>query len=260
VIELPGYEAPAWLEQEVPGGEFHPFEIKSRAARARVHGFLWTSHGASRDQELPLLVAHDGPEYSELSHLMHFLDVSIAEGRLPAMRAALIAPPGDRNESYSASAAYSRALAHEVLPRISELAPTPHGRKMRVGMGASLGALSLLHVHRLYPPSFGALYLQSGSFFRQRFDKQESGFPRFRRIARFVGQVLTAQEWGQPIPITITCGTVEENLTNNLATGEALVRQGYDISFVTNRDAHNYTGWRDTFDPHLVDLLAKAWA
>ena len=260
VIEFDGYQRPAWLDQEAPGGHIEPFEVKSRAARARVHGLLWSSPGTSPQDELPLLIAHDGPEYASLSALTHLLDVMVMEGRLPKMRAALLAPPGDRNESYSASAAYARAFAHEVLPRLSEIAPTPHGRRMRAGMGASLGALSLLHVHRLYPATFGALFLQSGSFFRQRFDKQEAGFARFRRIARFAGQVLTAQDWAHPIPVTMSCGTVEENLMNNNATSEALVRQGYDISFVTNRDAHNYTGWRDTFDPHLVDLLAKAWA
>jgi enterochelin esterase-like enzyme len=260
VIEFDGYEPPAWLTADAPGGNVEPFEIKSRAARSRVQGLLWSSPGASPTDELPLLIAHDGPEYAELSGLAHLLDVMVGEGRLPAMRAALIAPPGDRNEMYSASAAYARGFAHEVLPRISEMAPTPHGRRMRAGMGASLGALSMLHIHRLFPATFGALYLQSGSFFRQRFDKQESGFSRFRRIARFVGQVLTGDEWAHPIPVTMTCGVVEENLMNNTATKEALVRQGYDVTFVENRDAHNYTGWRDTFDPHLVDLLAKAWA
>jgi hypothetical protein len=27
-----------------------------------------------------------------------------------------------------------------------------------------------------------------------------------------------------------------------------------------NRDAHNWTAWRDTFDPHLVELLQRKWA
>lgn len=260
VIEFEGYAPPGWLERRAASGNIEPFEIKSRAARNRVHGLLWSAPGSAPDDELPLLIAHDGPEYASLSGITHLLEVMVAEGRLPPMRAALLAPPGDRNESYSASAAYARAFAHDVLPRLSELAPTPHGRRMRAGMGASLGALSMLHVHRLYPATFGALFLQSGSFFRQRFDKQEASFARFRRIARFAGQVLTAQDWAHPIPVTMTCGTVEENLANNTATSEALVRQGYDMSFVTNRDAHNYTGWRDTLDPHLIDLLAKAWA
>lgn len=260
VLEFPDYSPPDWLEREVERGDLQPFEIKSRAVRSRVEGLIWSSAGTTSDEQLPMLIAHDGPEYATLSGLTHFLDVGIADGRLPPMRAALLAPPADRNETYSASAAYARALAHEVLPALAERAPTPHGRKMRAAMGASLGGLALLHAHRRYPASFGALYLQSSSFFRQRWDKQESGFPRFRRIARFVGQVLAAEEWAHPVPITMTCGIVEENLANNMATRDALVRQGYDVSFVGNRDAHNYTGWRDTFDPHLADLLAKAWA
>lgn len=259
VLELPGYTSPQWLRYDGDTGASQPFELKSRSVRARVHGSLWTCPGASPTDVLPMLVVHDGPEYDELSALTKFLSHCVATDRLPPMRAALLAPPGDRNETYSASAAYSRALAHEVLPKLTEAVPTAHGRGMRVGMGASLGALAMLHVHRFYPASFGGLFLQSGSFFRQRFDKQESGFPRFRRIARFVGQVLRADEAPHPVPVSMTCGTVEENLANNLATNEALVRQGYDVSFVENRDAHNYTGWRDTFDPHLVDLLAKAW-
>ena len=61
------------------------------------------------------------------------------------------------------------------------------------------------------------------------------------------------------IPVTLTCGAVDENLANNRAVASALDRQGYDVGLVVNRDAHNYVGWRDIFDPHLVDLLARVW-
>ncbi len=130
---------------------------------------------------------------------------------------------------------------------------------MRVGMGASLGGLAMLHIHRTGPATFGALFLQSGSFFRQRYDKQESGFPRFRRISRFVGQVLMAESWVHPIAVTMTCGTIEENLANNRATRDALARQAYEVRLIENRDGHNWVGWRDTFDPHLIDLLQRMW-
>ena len=101
--------------------------------------------------------------------------------------------------------------------------------------------------------------LQSGSFFRLRWDRQESGFPRFRRISRFVGQVLNAGPAATPIPITLTCGAPEENLANNRAVATALRRQGHAVTLHVNRDAHNYVGWRDALDPHLVELLARAW-
>ena len=38
---------------------------------------------------------------------------------------------------------------------------------------------------------------------------------------------------------------------------KALQAQGYDTRLVENRDAHTYTGWRDTFDPNLVDLVRR---
>ena len=117
----------------------------------------------------------------------------------------------------------------------------------------------MLHAHRLRPHAFGGLFLQSGSYFRQRYDKQESGFPRFRRVSRFVGEVLKAESFPQPVPVVITCGGVEENLDNNRAIGSALRRQGYPVEMAINRDAHNYVGWRDTFDPNLVDLLDELW-
>ena len=128
-----------------------------------------------------------------------------------------------------------------------------------MGVGASLGALAMLHTHRRNPATFGSLFLQSGSYFRQRFDKQESGFSRFRRISRFMGEVLTSEGWPHPITATLTCGSVEENLANNRATFAALDLQGYEVKLVVNRDGHNWIAWRDTFDPHLVDLINRMW-
>jgi enterochelin esterase family protein len=55
----------------------------------------------------------------------------------------------------------------------------------------------------------------------------------------------------------MTCGTAEENLANNVAMRNALVRQGYDAELVLVRDAHNWVAWRDGFHPHLGRLLAR---
>jgi len=152
---------------------------------------------------------------------------------------------------YSASARYARTLT----ARLPQLAPAT----TVAGIGASLGALALLHARWQHPAAFRALMLQSGSFFRLRWDRQESGFPRFQRISRFVGQVLYGATAATPIAITLTCGAAEENLANNRAVASALRRQGHAVSLHVNRDAHNYVGWRDALDPHLVQLLARAW-
>lgn len=259
VIEFPGYEAPVWFDpDQKSSGSTRETSITSRTLRSELRTIVWSAPEATDDEPLPVLIAHDGPEYDEFSSLTRLLGWAVESGRIPKMRAVLIAPV-DRDQTYSASAAFARAFTYEILPAAERLAPAPHGRTMRIGIGASLGGLAMLHVHRLIPATFGALFLQSGSYFRQRFDKQESGFPRFRRISRFMGRVLTAEDWAHPIPITMTCGTIEENLVNNRATRDALARQGYDVVLHENRDGHNWTAWRDTFDPHLLDLLLKVW-
>jgi enterochelin esterase-like enzyme len=240
VVEFPGYSEPAWLAAPDPGPALPAGE------RARV----WAPADTDPREPLPLLVAHDGSEYERLSGLTRLIDHAIAANRIPRCRVALL-DPGERDEDYSVSARYARVLAAS----LPQLAPaTAHA-----GIGASLGALALLHTRWLHPGAFGALMLQSGSFFRLRWDRQESGFPRFRRISRFVGQVLNAATARTPIGITLTCGAPEENLANNRAVATALRRQGHATTLHVNRDAHNYVGWRDTLDPHLVDLLARAW-
>ena len=58
----------------------------------------------------------------------------------------------------------------------------------------------------------------------------------------------------------MTCGTVEENLRNNRAVAEALA--GRATTSPRTRPATPTTGsaWRDSLDPHLLDVLALAWA
>jgi enterochelin esterase-like enzyme len=258
VIEFPGYERPSWLPNgRAPSRRGTAFSLDSRWLRESVDGLLWTSPGSVPGEPLPLLIAHDGLEYADYSSLGELLDAMTGTGELPPMRAALLAP-GLRDRDYSASPRYARALSRDVIPRLAELAPTPDG--MRIGMGTSLGALALLHAHRLDPTSFGGLFLQSGSFFRPRTRDEQWDFTRSHRITGFVGEVLAAREWQHPIPITMTCGSLEKNLNNNQAMRDALAAQGYEVQLRETRDLHNWVAWRDAFHPHLVALLRRAWA
>ena len=249
VIEWPEYAPPAWLHSIADAGPIERLEVRSRRLAARIDVLLYATPEPP-GPGAPLLVVHDGPEYAEYAGLTRFLDAMSWEERIPPMRAALIQPI-DRNETYSASALYAGALMRELLPQIARRAP--HGK--RIGMGASLGALAMLHAQRRHPKSFDGLFLQSGSFFRQRWDKVESGFGRYRRITRFVGTVLGETTAERSIPVAITCGTAEENRANNRAVADALTAQGYAAWVAEVRDGHTWTCWRDAFDPNLPALI-----
>jgi enterochelin esterase-like enzyme len=252
VVQWPEYEQPHWLDSIADPGPVEEIEVRCRRLVARVRVLVYSTPEPP-GPDAPLLVAHDGPEYAEYAGLTRFLDAMSWEEQIPPLRAALIQPV-DRDETYSASALYAAALVRELLPEIAKHAP--HGR--RIGMGASLGALAMLHAHIRHPKAFDGLLLQSGSFFRQRHDKYESRFPRYRRITRFVGGVLRGADDVRPIPIAITCGTAEENRANNEDLAAALIYQGYTSWISLVRDAHTWTCWRDSFHPHLPALIEAA--
>jgi enterochelin esterase family protein len=255
VLERDGYAAPAWLEAETVEGRVDDLLVRGRGLGANVAIRVWSPADAEPGHPLRMLLANDGPEYDALSQLTRFSAAKIFAGELPPHRVALLAP-GDRNQWYSASAAYARVLAHDIVPALRDgfgVIGAP------VGMGASLGGLAMLHAQRRFPRALGALFLQSGSFFMPRHDSHESGFGRYQRIVRFVRETLRDGQYAIPVPVTITVGRAEENAHNNREMARALEAQGYDVSLEEVADMHNYVGWRDAFDPHLTALLRRAW-
>ncbi|HET6866923.1 MAG TPA: alpha/beta hydrolase-fold protein [Solirubrobacteraceae bacterium] len=249
VLLSPTYRPPDWLGGAAVPAEFQEVDVRVLGNALSIR--VWSPG----DGALPLLLAHDGPEYDELAALTRYAGAIVARGAVAPFRVALL-PPGDRDEWYSASALYGRALCRRILPALRdqlEVAGRP------VGLGASLGALAMLHAQRTWPDTFGGLALQSGSFFMPRFDRHESGFPRYARIVRFVRSVLHADRYGDAVPTVMTCGAEEENIHNNRRMIAALVGQGYEATLAEVPDLHNYTCWRDALDPHLTRLLARLW-
>jgi enterochelin esterase family protein len=264
VVEFPGYQPPSWLDGNGHGhGTVTPLTLPSPSFGADLPAVAWAPRGTDPDAPLPLLVVHDGPDYDAYAGLLRCLGRAVAAGRLPPLRAALLAAP-DRNERYSASPRYAAALRDELLPALRDELPVPPGRRWLAGMGASLGALALLHAQRTAGAPFGGLYLQSGSFFLDRDRRVEGGFPRFERIRTFVAEVVAAPgrdgagPW-PPVPVGITCGLVEENLAGNRAVAGALRALGHPVAVATRPDAHNWVAWRDAFEPHLLPFLRALW-
>jgi enterochelin esterase-like enzyme len=253
VVELPGYAAPAWLEAERAPGTTDAITVASSSLGTELQVAIWRPADARDDEPLALLVAHDGPELDQLARLTDFAAAQIAAGALPRHRVALVAP-GDRDQWYSASALYARTLATRVLPAVADAVAS----RAPVGVGVSLGALALLHAQRRFPEAFAGLFLQSGSFFMPRFDAHESSFVRYRRIVRFVRATLREPP-RRVVPVAMTCGALEENADNNRVMASALTAQGYPVALHEGRDLHNFTGWRDAWDPHLTRLLQEVW-
>jgi enterochelin esterase family protein len=216
---------------------------------------LWSPAGADDDTPLPLLVVHDGPAYEAEANLTGVAAKLIETGRAPTLRVALL-HPGRREEWYSASALYARALIGEVLPAVSRAVAVDGAP---VGMGASLGGLAMLHAQRRHAGAFAGLFLQSPSFFMPRFDHMEKDFPRYGRIVRFVRAVAREQASDDPVPAILTCARAEDNVHNNRRIAAALRLQGYRARLIETPGRHDFPTWGAALEPHLPGLLAAAW-
>jgi enterochelin esterase-like enzyme len=236
-------------------GSTRLLEVPSRPLRATVEVTLWSPDGIHDGAPLPLIAVHDGPAYAAEASLTAVAAGLIEAGRVPAHRIALL-HPGRRDEWYSASALYARALIGEVLPAVGRAVAVDGAP---VGMGASLGGLAMLHAQRRYPAAFAALFLQSSSFFMPRFDHMEKGFPRYGRIVRFVRGVVGEQAAEHPVPATLTCAGEEDNVHNNRRVAAALKLQGYRATLVETSGGHDFPTWGAALDPHLGDLLGAVW-
>ncbi len=255
VAEFPGYETPVWLGVEPAPSDTAELAVAAPALDSELHVHLWAPAALDAATSAPLVVVHDGPEFAKLGGLTAYLGASIASGALPPVRAALV-DPGDRNDWYSANPAYADALASLVRATLRTSLPVT----ATVGVGASLGALAMLHAHRVHPDLFDALLLQSGSFFTADLDPQESNFSGFAAVTEFVRSVHDAVTDPHPVPTVITYGIVEENLANNREMAATLRRLGYSTTEIGRRDAHNFTAWRDALDPSLTELITTVVA
>lgn len=256
VLEFPEYRPPRWLGHPPAAGTTESLRVEDTAAQIALSGDLLLPAGTRAGDPLPLLVVHDGPEYADLADLLIYLGWLWAT-RPELMCRVLLLQPVDRDRSYSASPGYARCLVQQALPLVLDAVQT---RPAIVGLGASLGALALMHADISQPGVFAGLCLQSGSFFTPQLDGHERSFAHFERVVRFVEQVGTAGRPSTGLRVAMTCGSGEENLANNRRFARILTDAGVPVDWHENRDGHNYVAWRDCLHPGLAGLLDRVWA
>jgi enterochelin esterase family protein len=248
-IRFPDYTEPAWLGTEVLGTTVEvPDPASDLAVPVPIH--LFSPEGLAADAPAPLLISHDGSDMAARGDLL-----SWACAQDTPIRVALLDPPvGFRNVWYAAEPEYSDHIGAVVIPALRELVST----SATIGLGASLGAVSMLTIHRRHPDSLDALALQSGSFFTAELDPQEAHWPQFDQVVAAVSAMAGALPGqARTVPVLMTVGAIEENRANNEQMAGALTFQGYDVDARIVPDAHTMIGWRDAWSPGLDELIRK---
>lgn len=253
-LRFPDYVPPAWLTTRDRGAVR---SVATPAGRldAPIGVRLWAPPGLPASTAAPLLIAHDGSDMADRGSLLSW--AGAVSARRPVRVALLDPAPGLRDEWYAANTDYVDHLADVVLPAINDLVlcgPV-------LGLGASLGALSMLVLQRRHPGAVSALVLQSGSFFTQRHDPQERGYRSFDQVCAAVSRIaagpdLAALAGARPVPVLMTCGAIEENLPNNRAMFGHLRSQRHPVELAVVPDGHTMIGWRDAWSPRMDELVA----
>lgn len=252
VVALPGYTPPAWLHDDCEPGAGREL-VHEGEALGPLPLLLWSPAGLADDREAPLLVVHDGPEYATLAALPRYAAAMTRRNAVAPFRMALMQPVA-RDEWYAANDDYVNAE----LGALDLVAATVAVTGPLVLMGASLGGLAALRVARTAGVRAGGVFTQSGSFFDEALDDQESAYPFFDKVTAAVRD-LAPTAATEALTIGMTCGRLEENWQNNLAMADRLTELGHRVELTPLDDLHNYTAWRDGLDPALTMVLQTVW-
>ncbi len=255
VLELPGYEPPAWLEQEGVPGEFAEVEIRGRGLGAHVADPHLEPGERRRG---PAAAAAAGQRRTGVRRALadHALRRRQDRERRPAAvpdRAAAADRPQPvvlrLGRLQPGAGARHRPRAAE--PRRDRRAGGD-GREPRRARDAARPPPLPAHARRAVPAVGQLLH---APLRRPRAAVQPLHADRALRPR----DACATAQYAIPVPTCITVGTAEENAHNNREMARALSAQGYEVSLEEVPDLHNYVGWRDAFDPHLTTLLKRAW-
>ena len=246
-----GLARPARTARRAPGASC---TVPAPALGAEINVRLWSP--TTRHRPSAWSSPTTGRSTTSCADLGHYSAAMVGAGRVAPFHLALLAP-GDRNDWYSANPAYARALASaRAAPRCAaELGSAPAGRS---AMGASLGALAMLHAQRRFPGAFAGLFLQSGSFFRPRLDRAGVRLPVLPpdRPVRRAGGRVRVRRAPRSRGAHLRDGRGEPRTTTARWRTPCAAR-AIRSTLAEVPDAHNFTAWRDAFDPHLTDLLRR---
>ena len=157
--------------------------VRGRGLGANSRSRLVPRRRAARARRCRCCVAHDGPEYDQLAGAHALRGGMIAAGRAAAATASRCWRPATAT-SGTRRAAPTRARSHARAARDAR-----RGRRdgAPVGMGASLGALAMLHAQRRFPRHVRRRCSCSPAASSCRASTRRSrGFARYARIVRFV--------------------------------------------------------------------------
>lgn len=210
---------------------------------------IYRPPATSAEDRLPSLYVTDGQLYLEHGKFKSVVDEAIGTGLIePVLVVFLDSRNPDRlqenrrNKQFMCSTDFAAFFANELVPTISKKQPVSLSRDDRVILGLSFGGLNSACFGLMLSEIFSGVAMQS---------------PASGDHVDIV-RALYQQEEALPLKVFLSVGTENDNLTAVKRFRRVLERKGYDLTYITVPQGHDWQNWGPLLDDILVTFFRNA--
>jgi enterochelin esterase family protein len=237
-LRMPAFVPPPEIvyNPSIPHGSFRDTTFYSAALNnARTVRIYTPPSYASSADSFPVILFHDGLEYTTLASAGTVFDNLIAQGRIQPLIGVFI-PPVNRTAEYAGAqmTPFTDFLVNTVMPVIDARYRTRRDPASRAVMGASNGGNISLWMAYTHPEAFGNVGAQSSNVV----SAISSGFQSSPRLNLRFSLDLGTYDIAQLIP-----------LVRNLV--QLLDSKGYEYRYNEYHEGHSWGNWRAHIDNAL---------
>lgn len=197
----------------------------------------------------PVLYATDGAWYAAEGQLPELIVQLRAEGKIRPLLLVLVdaRDPADlsvnrRHQQFMCNQQYAAFFRDTLLPAVQQQYQPSTARTDRVILGLSFGAINAACFGLLLPNQFGNLAMQSPG----------------NKDHLAVLTKLYQQQPLLPLKMSLSFGTLNDNLGAGRKFHQLLQKKGYDVAYQEVRFGHNWHNWQPLLDDVLLHFFPPA--
>ena len=202
----------------------------------------------SADENLPSLYVTDGQMYLQQGNFKAVLDSAIETGLIQPLLVVFLdsrnpdrLEENRRNSQFMCNADFAKFFATELVPAISQEQPVSQSRSDRVILGLSFGGLNCACFGLTLPEVFAGIAMQS---------------PASGEHLDVVRKLYEERET-VPVKMFLSVGTKNDNQASVKRFRRVLEDKGYDLTYATVRQGHDWQNWGPLLDDVLVTFFSS---
>lgn len=232
------------------GGELGAYQrITSSYLGYALQFRIYRPAGVHPERTVPTLYVTDGHAYLEHGDIKSILDVAIESGKIRPLLVVFLDSrnPDDlgenrRDRQFMCNGDFAKFFAAELVPAVSTDRTVSLSRDDRAILGFSFGGLNSACFGLMLSELFSGVAMQSPAS-GDHLDVVRS---------------LYEERDALPVKIFLSVGTQNDNLPAARRFKRTLENKGYDLTYITVREGHDWKNWGPLIDDVLMTFFARS--